>query len=50
MSRIEIAKIAMDVAKILMDGGEEVDMILNSEETKALVSAVKKLIADIEGE
>ncbi len=47
MSKVDILKIALDLANVMMDAGEEVDTILNSPETEKLIVDVKKLISDL---
>ncbi len=47
MSKIDIMKVALDLANVLVDAGEEVETILDLPESQKLVSDVKQLIKDL---
>ncbi len=47
MSKIDIMKVALDLANVLVDAGEEVETILGLPESQKLVSDVKQLIKDL---
>jgi len=50
MTKADVMKIALDLANVLMDAGDEMDEIINSATTEKLVADIKQLIKDIEGE
>jgi len=50
MKKADVAKIALDLAQVLMASGDEIETILASPETKELMNAVEQLIADIAAE
>ncbi len=50
MSKMDVLKIALDLANVLMDAGEEVETILEMPETEKLLVDVKKLVSDLKGE
>ncbi len=47
MSKIDIMKVALDLANVLVDAGEEVEKILEMPESQKLVADVKQLIKDL---
>ncbi len=47
MTKIDVLKIALDLANVLMDAGEEVETILEMPETEKLLIDLKKLIKDM---
>jgi len=49
LRKVDIAIIALDLAHVLIEAGEEAETIINSDETKRLVESIQKLINDIEG-
>jgi len=50
VKKADMAKIAIDLAQVLMAGGDEIETIVDSPETEELIAAIKQLIADIEAE
>ena len=49
MNKIDVLKIALDLASVLSDGGEEINEVLESDTTKRLVEDVERLISDLKG-
>ena len=49
MNKIDVLKVALDLASVLSDGGEEINEVLESDTTKRLVDDVERLIADLKG-
>ena len=47
MNKIDIMKVALDLANVLVDAGEEVEKILAMAESQKLVADVKQLIKDL---
>ena len=47
MGKIDVMKVALDLANVLVDAGEEVETILDLPESQRLVADVKKLINDL---
>ena len=48
MSKIDIMKVALDLANVLVDAGQEVEKILGLPESQKLVADVQQLIKDLE--
>ncbi len=47
MSKIDIMKVALDLANVLVDAGQEVEKVLGMPESQKLVADVKQLIKDL---
>ncbi len=47
MSKIDIMKVALDLANVLVDAGQEVEKVLDMPESQKLVADVKQLIKDL---
>ncbi len=47
MSKIDIMKVALDLANVLVDAGEEVEKILGMPESQKLVADIKQLVKDL---
>jgi len=47
MNKADLVKIALDLAGVLMAGGDEIETIVNSPETEELIAAVEQLIDDL---
>jgi len=50
MKKADMAKVAVDLAHVLMAAGDELDTIMASPETEELVNAIEQLLADIAAE
>ncbi len=47
MGKIDIMKVALDLANVLVDAGQEVEKVLDMPESQKLVADVKQLIKDL---
>ncbi len=47
MSKIDIIKVALDLANILVDGGQEIEKIIDMPESQKLVADIKQLVKDL---
>ncbi len=47
MSKIDFMKVALDLANVLVDAGEEVEKILGMPESQKLVADIKQLVKDL---
>jgi len=50
MNKADLMKIALDLAAVLIDAGDEIEEILNSPQTKILVEDIEQLLKDIREE
>ncbi len=47
MSKIDIMKVALDLANVLVDAGQEVEKVLDMPESQKLVADIKQLVKDL---
>ncbi len=47
MKKADMAKVAVDLAHVLMAAGDELDTIMASPETEELMKTIEQLIADL---
>jgi len=47
MKKADMAKVAVDLAHVLMAAGDELDTIMASPETEELMKSIEQLIADL---